>query len=78
MLVMPCMSFPLHESFFFGTTACMIFLSEKFSLQEFFWGIVTPPPVISNGPPRLDKIVEKVEELGTVHFYGVRGAGGIW
>ena len=26
------------------------FLLDKFLLQEIFWGIVTPPPVISNGP----------------------------
>ena len=43
-------SLPLHD-FFFGATACRIFFSDKFPLDEFFGGIVTYPPIISNGPP---------------------------
>ena len=42
-----------YDLLFLGITACMIFL-DKFPLHEFFFlgggGIVTPLPVISNGP----------------------------
>lgn len=44
---MLCMSLPLRE-FFPRITAHRIFL-DQFPLQEFFLGIVTPPPVISDG-----------------------------
>ena len=41
------MSLPLRE-FFSRIAANRIFL-DQFPLQEFFLGIVTPPPVISDG-----------------------------
>ena len=36
--------------FFLLITVCRIFILDKFLLQECFWEIVTPLPVISNGP----------------------------
>ena len=40
-------------------TACRIFIFENFPLQEFFLGIVTPPPVISNGLPLIILFLQK-------------------
>ena len=36
--------------FFSLITVCRIFILDKFLLQDFFWEIVTPLLVISNGP----------------------------
>ena len=35
---------------FFSYHRSQDFFLDQFPLQEFFWGIVTPPPVISDGP----------------------------
>ena len=40
----------LKDFFFFYLSPFAGFFLDKFLLQEFFWEIVTPPPVISNGP----------------------------
>ena len=36
------------------------FFSDKFPLDEFVWGIVTYPPVISNGPPLKKGLVREI------------------
>ena len=38
------------SKFFFYVSPLAGFFLDKFPLQEFFLEIVTPPPVISNGP----------------------------
>ena len=45
-----------YDLLFLGITTCRSFFKDKFPLQEFFWGIVTPPPVFSNGPALIGSI----------------------
>ena len=44
----------MHVAFsariFFYVSPLAGFFLDKFPLQEFFWGIVTSPPDVSNGP----------------------------
>ena len=60
-----------YDLLFLGITACRIFL-DKFPLQEFFLGgIVTAPPVISNGPSLSANYLSHYADL-TVVFAGTK------
>ena len=64
--------------FFYVSPFAGFFFSDKFLLQEFRWEIVTPPPVISNGPSlSTDKIsfsvvVVLVSESKALYCFGER------
>ena len=51
----------LVRMIFFGATACRIFLRTSFPCMNFFWGVVTPSSVISNGPPITNFVIIKPE-----------------
>ena len=51
----------LHEFFFSDVMAARIFFPAIFLCTNFFWGIFTPPPGISNGPPLTNSnVLEKL------------------
>ena len=65
----------LCKNFFFRITARRIlFFLDKFHLQEFsfFSGIVTPPPVISNGPSLNKPLFNTCHTVSVLLPFGVQ------